>query len=291
MAATMVSVAKLSQLLGIVRISAEESAKAAKAKPVVDSLERAARTADRGKAEIGNALRSSHAVPSAVAVAGSSERVAGAWRLVHDQYVRAGILDGARPGGIHAPRTLLESAPVVLTATENGRVASTLSVMTGTKLPADSVPQFRHILAELRAQGEKVIELGMFARDSNAARSTGLGGASLRSDATSGPNSMRALFAAGVAVAKNEGATTAVITVHPHHARYYRALGFQQVGPEAAHPTVDGARAVLLVADRATFFGAERVQTLNQLSRSVLGSVPSVEQRRAIMREVAAKLD
>lgn len=287
----MVSVAKLSQLLGIIRISAEESAQAAKPKVVVDTLERAARTAERGRAEPANALRSSHALPSAVAVATSSERVAGAWRLVHDQYVRAGILDGARPGGIHAPRTLLDSAPVVLTATENGKIASTLSVMTGSKLPVDSVPEFRHIIGALRAQGEKVIELGMFARDANAARSTGLGGASLRSDATSGPNSMKALFAAGISVAKSEGATAAVITVHPHHARYYRALGFRQVGPEAAHPTVDGARAVLLIADRATFFGADRVQSLSQMSRSVIGAVPSTEQRRAIMRQVAATLD
>lgn len=274
----MVSVVKFSELIGLVWRSEEARGAASTAKTAADTLERTP-----GKARPQGLPPAP--VVSTVGVAASPNRVASAWQLVHNEYVRAGILDGHRPGGLHAPRTLLESAPFVLTSTQAGRVDATLSVMPGARLPADSVPEFHTLIEGMRARGESVIELGMFARDSSAPRQ-GLQGVSLRSH--SGPNAMRNLFAMAFAICKHEGATRAVITVHPSHAPYYvKLFNFAQVGSEAAHPTVDGARAVLLTVDLAAFRAARGGEVLETQTLNVLRNLPSESERRSLMREIA----
>jgi len=168
-------------------------------------------------------------------VADSLEDVVEAWSLVHDAYVRRGLID-PNELGIHTVPQAASPASLVTIARLGPLAVGTMTAVLDEEggLPSDCV--FRPQLDELRARGARLLELCLFAdRREQIQRSFG---AVLEL--------MRLAFFFGAYT----GVTDAVISVVPHHARFYSSyFAFEQVGGPIPHPVVKNTPVVLMHLD------------------------------------------
>jgi hypothetical protein len=239
---------------------------------------------------VGAAVAATPGVAARLQAASSAETARAAWGLVHSEYVRAGILQSARPHGIHAPAEWLNGSPYVFVASRRpGVVDATLSMTAASKLPAETIPAYAAKLRELRESGARLAEIGLMARNTTAQQHAGLGGVSTREVEAGALDPIVGLFGAAAAAARRDGVTHIVLTVHPRHERYYRAMGFTQLAGELPHPTVDNARAVLLVREVAQPFTG-RAAAIERAAASPGLSVPSEAARRETMLRLRAGL-
>lgn len=162
------------------------------------------------------------------------EEVMDSFRLVYDEYERAGYIKERKPS-----RTLLDihhllSDTVVLLMLENHRVVSTLSLIFDSEksgLPMDSI--YRNELEDLRKNNRKVVEGCALATSANY-QST---------------NIFLYLFRQAYWYAFHSGANDICIMVNPKHVGFYRRiLLFEELGVEKYYPRV-GAPAVALKLD------------------------------------------
>ncbi len=165
-------------------------------------------------------------------VATSLDEVIAAWQLVYRAYLRAGLI---LPNlhGIHTNPGAVQSGTAVIVGVLRGEMCATISgyLDTAEGLPLDAV--YAPELAELRAEGHRLVEVGLLAdRRANLSRSL---------EAT-----LRLMKFAYFWGALN-GMTDIVVGVHPHHSRFYqRIFGFTLIGEEGACPWVNRAPVVPL---------------------------------------------
>jgi len=168
--------------------------------------------------------------------AGSPSEVLDAWQLVYQSYQRIGLI-GPNPAAVHTVPHALQDRAVVIC----GRIRSlTVSTISGyldlpdRGLPLDAV--YPDELAELRADGRTLMEIGLFAdRREHIERSI-----------EALLELMRQVCYFGV----TQGATDGVIGVHPHHAAFYiRMLGFERIGEEKNYSLVNDNPVILLRLD------------------------------------------
>jgi hypothetical protein len=165
-----------------------------------------------------------------------ADEVTEAWNLVHDAYVRAGLIAGNR-FGIHTYPQILDDDFAVILGEIQGVPVSTLSAYVGRErgsLPLESI--FGYEIQGLRDQGKQLLELGLFAdRRQFMFRSF---------------DSLLELMRHATFFGLTQGCTDAVIGVHPEHASFYRRiLGFDHCGEIKPHPGVKGNPAVLMHLD------------------------------------------
>jgi hypothetical protein len=169
---------------------------------------------------------------------------AGAFRLVHDQYVARGYIrpdpSGRRIGRHHAlPSTR------VFVGRADGRVVATVSLIPDSPLGLPSDEVYREELAPLRATGG-LAEVSALAID-DAYRDVGL--SVVRSLVQ-----MIAVYATEIADLR-----TLCIAVNPRHARFYETrLRFDRFGGTRAYAAVNGAPAVGLRLDLRREIAAAR---------------------------------
>lgn len=164
------------------------------------------------------------------------DEVADAWNLVHDAYVRAGLIEG-NPYQIHTYPRVLDDEFVVIIGEIQGVIVSTLSAYVGDcldSLPLESI--FGYEIQTLRQEGRRLLELGLFAdRRQHIFRSF---------------DSLLELMRYTTYFGLTQGCTDAVIGVHPEHVGFYkRILGFEHRGEIKPHPGVQGNPAVLMHLD------------------------------------------
>ena len=175
-------------------------------------------------------------------VAASLEDVLDAWTLVHDSYVRAGLIH-VNPAGLHTVPHAVQSRSVVMCGRIGNLTVSTLSGYFDRSdknrpdkpgLPLDAV--YADELNKLRRNKRILMEIGLFAdRREHIERST-----------EALLELMRYVCHFGVA----HGATDGIIGVHPRHARFYtRLLDFDQIGPVRTYSLVKDHPVVLLRLD------------------------------------------
>lgn len=167
------------------------------------------------------------------------DEVLSAWRLVHDAYVRSGLIE-PNPHGVHlTPRAIHPETIVgvgMLEETVSATISGYVDVDAGPGLPLDEV--YPELLGRLREEGRVLMEVGLLAdRRADLGRSL---------DATLAL--MKQAFFHGI----HRGATDLVIGVHPHHVRFYeRLFAFEVFGEESTCPMVNDAPVVGLRLDLA----------------------------------------
>lgn len=172
-------------------------------------------------------------------IAATHQQVRDCWRLVHDCYQHKGLID-YNPYGLHTTRQAINPDTTVVYGQNHGRITCTLSVIPDSEsrgLPLDEV--YPQILANLRNQGRKLVEVGLLAdMRQNVPRDLG------QTFGTMHFGFYRAL---------HSGADI-IIGVHPRHADFYiRMMGLEVVGQMSTHPKVNNRPVVPLLLDMARF--------------------------------------
>jgi len=168
-------------------------------------------------------------------VARSLADVRDAWHLVHQSYVRHGLIDPNKHELHAVPEAIGPHAAVVL-----GRIgpvcASTLTAFTDQAQGLALDHAYPDELEALRAAGRRLCEVGLFAdRRQHLYRSAA---------------SLFDLMRFSVLYAMHQQMDDVVIGVHPRHAPFYRRLiGFKPAGPEKTYATVNDNAVVLLRLD------------------------------------------
>lgn len=150
--------------------------------------------------------------------------VESAWRLVYKRYSEMGLID-ENPFGIHAARAAVGRHASVIWGPEGPETGYTMTLFRDNPmgLALDSVyaPQ----LDEMRAQGRRLVEVGMLAdRRQSAARGVG---------------ALFSMMRWAVHYSLHNDLTDVVIGVHPHHAQFYeRCYGFEAFAPPTSYPMV-----------------------------------------------------
>jgi hypothetical protein len=157
-------------------------------------------------------------------VARTLEDVLEAWQLVYIAYRRAELID-PNPFELHTVPQAVGPQTLVVTGCLGPLAVSTLSVYLDHPggLPLDSV--YREQLADLRGEGRRVMEVGLFGdrRDHMNRSAEGLF------------ELMRFAFFYGM----HNRVDDAVIGIHPDHAAFYeRFFGFERIGDAREYPTV-----------------------------------------------------
>jgi hypothetical protein len=159
-----------------------------------------------------------------------------AWGLVYRNYREKGYAAETEDGLWYGKHDALAGTMTVLVF-RNGSPVATMSLYldSGAGLPADTL--YPDELGELRRQGKRLVEVGALASIEQGAR---------RSRMVL-ENMIRFVMVGSTRVL---GATDMVITVNPHHKKYYeKVLFFVQRGEECDYGKVNGAPAVLLQLD------------------------------------------
>src|SRR5690349_21354447 len=91
----------------------------------------------------------------------SLDDVVAAWRVLHDAYVRVGFIT-ANPFGIHTVPQAVGPHSLVMVGQIQGLTVSTITAIGDNPLgvPVESV--YPDEIAQLRSQGRKVLEVGLF---------------------------------------------------------------------------------------------------------------------------------
>lgn len=159
-----------------------------------------------------------------VHVARSLEQVERAWRLVHDAYADLGLIN-ANVHRIHTVPEAVHPAAAVIAHDIDGQTHATLTVMPDCRagLPLDAI--YPTELGKLRSNGQRLVEIGLLADTTTKASQS----------ATVIIEMMRHAFWFAWLHKAN-----ILIGVHPRHVGFYcRYFGFQTIGDESTHPTVN----------------------------------------------------
>ncbi|MCC7191782.1 MAG: hypothetical protein IT444_03275 [Phycisphaeraceae bacterium] len=187
-------------------------------------------------------------------VAQTLAEVAASWRMVYEVYLKSGLIH-PNPYLVHTTPHHVSANTAVLQSTRHGEVEATLTAVVDGPLglPMDSV--YQRELDELRLQGRRITEYGLFAhvRQITDAEPPILNESSCPGSASSFArvhasviNLMRLAFY----FALSSNSTDFIVGVHPRHARFYnRSFGFEQYGPLRTCPTVNHRPVVLLHAN------------------------------------------
>jgi hypothetical protein len=158
-----------------------------------------------------------------------------AWGVVYQAYRRDGLID-ENPYGIHTtPHAVNTTSAVVFGCIGPVPVGTISAYADGPDgLPLDTV--YNAELQALRAQGRKLVEVGLFAdRREHMSRSS---------------EGLFELMRFGFNFGLYRQADDIVIGVHPRHAPFYmRFVGFEQIGQVRRYPTVKDRAVVLLRLD------------------------------------------
>ena len=167
-------------------------------------------------------------------VAATVKEVECAWRLVHDSYVRIGLIE-ANNHRIHTVRHAVHPDTAVIIGREPaGVIVSTMSSYLDRPggLPLDAV--YAAELDAKREQGCRLMEVGLFA--------------DRREKITRSLPALMELMRYTFFYAIHRNVTDVVIGVHPHHAGFYQRLfGFQRFAEDAGCPAVNGSPMVPMV--------------------------------------------
>jgi N-acyl amino acid synthase FeeM len=180
------------------------------------------------------------------------EDFAAAFTLLYRNYVQAGYCD-ENPTGMHIPPFALHPDTVVFVARNPScqSITSTLSIMPDSPLglPADSA--FEDAMNALRAEGRRIVEVGMLAdrrsgdRPSAERRSFGMSRLGYLLDFFKYVNDYARVVAE---------ADELCVTVHPHHVLFYRRyMGFKVMAETRPCGAVKDNPAVLLRLDMQRF--------------------------------------
>lgn len=176
-----------------------------------------------------SAVRSSE--PQCVS-ATTLEQVESAWRLVYDRYSEMGLID-ENPFGIHAAPAAVGKHACVVWGPEGPEVGYTMTLFRDNPmgLALDSV--YAPYLDDLRAQGRRLLEVGMLAdRRKSAARGAG---------------ALFSMMRWAIHYGLHTDLSDIVIGVHPRHAQFYvRCYGFEEAAPATTYPMVRDNPVVLL---------------------------------------------
>jgi hypothetical protein len=178
-----------------------------------------------------------------------TEDLEGAFRLVHDNYVRDGHMT-PQPSGLRVGIFNALPSTRVFVAKDGGRVVGTVTLVLDSPigLPSDQV--YGEELAGLRARGRRLGEAtGLSVAPECRGSGAGIAARLYR---------MLALYAARIARLQE-----LVISVSPRHVRFYGSwFPIRQFGPLRPYPRVNNTRAVGLLGDlvetRALIRQAER---------------------------------
>lgn len=162
----------------------------------------------------------------------SAERM-GAFRLIHDAYVRAGLGHATETGMRVTPYQILSTSQIFVGMLER-EVVSTVSLIGDGELGVPMDVMFREDVDELRRAGRRVAEVSCLA--------------DRRRDSKRFLSSFRELTRLMAQYARSEGIDTLLITVHPRHAKFYaHYLGFETLTERVAEcPHVEDRPAVAL---------------------------------------------
>jgi hypothetical protein len=170
-----------------------------------------------------------------IGLARTEADLTGAFRLLYQSYLRAGLGEENAIGMRITPFHLLPSTEV-LVAKHHGEVISTLSIVADSDagLPMESM--YSDEVAKLRSRSMRIAEMGSFA------------------DRRETPVRFAKLFAELarliVQVAESREIDALVLAAHPRHAKLYaRSLGFEQIGDLTSCPYAQGNPAVCLLLD------------------------------------------
>ena len=168
-------------------------------------------------------------------VAATRRELHAAMRLVHDNYVRLGLIKPKKYGMHVAPQHALPTTEV-LVAARRGEVIGTVSIIgdSGYGLPLESI--YADEVEAFRQAGLCLAEVGCLADKQDQVE--GMAGALFR------------LMALVAQRSRRHGVDVLLVVCHPRHAKFYeRFLGFQQFGEEKPYEKVCGAPAVALALD------------------------------------------
>jgi len=172
-------------------------------------------------------------------LAGTIEERKRAWGLVYQNYRERGYVADDSNGLWYGKYDALADTMTVLVS-RNGETVATLSLylQSDAGLPSDTL--YQDELQGLRRRGRRLVEVGALASIEKGAR---------RSRVVL-ENMIRFAIVASTRVL---AATDIMITVNPHHKRFYeKVLLFKQLGDERDYGKVNGAPAVLLRLDLDT---------------------------------------
>lgn len=162
---------------------------------------------------------------------------AAAFRLVHQAYVRAGLIE-PHPAGMRVSSHQLQPEAVILIATLREEVISTVSLIPDGPqgLPMEAV--YGNEVACLRSQGMRLAEVSALAdRRRQISRTLPV---------------FVPLMRLMVQSARRQGIDRLLAAVHPRHAKFYqRFLSFETMAEERLYPAVRHRPAVALALDFA----------------------------------------
>lgn len=182
--------------------------------------------------------------PLRIELARTPHQVAAAWKLVYSMYREAELIDD-NPYEIHTVSHALRPGTAVIVSYDGEDMVSTLTIMhdTGQGIPLDRV--YKPRLDELRAQGRRLMEVGLFADRYQPA---------LRSLAAIMEMMRYVFYSSCYALAD------IIVGCHPHHEPFYRrSFGFERIGPVSEHPLVRNRPVVLLRGDTQKNLHGDRV--------------------------------
>lgn len=212
----------------------------------------------------------------AVKIASNWEELAGAFRLVHQNYLRCGL---TRPNACQMRVTRYHLLPTseVFVGVLRSEVVSTMTLVRDGELGLPMEDIYGREIGHCRQRGLKLAEVSCLAdRREDFERSLPL---------------VLRIMSLMAQAAVSRGVDTLVVAVHPRHAKFYeRFIGFRHIGQEKSYKTVCDNPAVALVLDLARlsvdhprayrrFFG-EPFSDEELAYRPISGSI------RARMREI-----
>jgi hypothetical protein len=177
------------------------------------------------------------APPKPIRLATRSEDLCGAFSLVYKAYLRTGLV---RPNPFQmrvTPYHLLATTDVfVATEPSAQEVICTLSLVRDGRLGLPIESAFAEEVAERRRRGIRLAEVTSLADD--------------RESGESGSSPLLKAMGFMAQRAKRKGIDELLITVHPHHVKFYqRFIGFELLGEERPYESVLDKPAVALVLD------------------------------------------
>lgn len=164
-----------------------------------------------------------------------------AWEIVHDAYVRAGLILPAATG-LFLHREQARGRGCVAVAIDGGEMVATAGgILDGEAgLPLDR--QFPEILAQLRTR-HVLVECGTIAAVAHPGDPVAIAG----------------VIAVLLSWARSAGATAVLTSCNRRHAAFYRrAYGLRQVGPVRSYDALAGAEVVMLLGTYAEMLRLHR---------------------------------
>lgn len=163
------------------------------------------------------------------------ERLA-ALRLVHDAYVRAGLIEPNAHGVRATPYHLLPTTTIFVAECEGQRVISTMSLVGDGELGLPMETVYAPEIDQRRMAGKRLAEVSCLAADP--------------AQVGCGMEVFIHLCRLMTVFAISEGYDELVIAVHPRHAKFYqRMLAFRIFGELREYPSVKDHPAVALYLD------------------------------------------